>query len=497
MVRAIHFSVPRSQAIDFGHAKLRITWDDRIMPSVEAPLALFFGTGTFYNRDDREYLVKALPVYVRFNEERVSMACFFPMPFFRSAKFEIVGADKTVDDVQWRVSYADCKEPAEHLAYFHATYKDHPKPAMGQDLILLDTEKAEASREWSGSFIGTSFIFSHDSNLVTLEGDPRFFFDDSRTPQAQGTGTEEWGGGGNYWGGKTMTLPLAGHPVGSPRKGPKNGDGSAESKIESAYRFLLADLMPFGRNALICLEHGGINQSQEHYETVTYWYGAPYATLIKTDELKIADAQSEQVHRYVSPDASEPYEITSRYELGPDQLPMHHKETFLPETRLGRKTSGVSEFSLAIDPKNEGVMLRRTLDYSYPNQRAEVSLAEDDESADSKSLKWEPAGTWYLAGSNTCVYSYPPKELDKAVHEVITSNRRLRDDEFLLPRALTDGRSRIRVRVKFTPINRPLFPGHPMSELAWTEIGYSAYCYVMPNVDADVAKRPFRGAVAP
>jgi len=33
----------------------------------------------------------------------------------------------------------------------------------------------------------------------TRSKDPRFFFDDSQTPQAYGTGTEEWGGGGDYW----------------------------------------------------------------------------------------------------------------------------------------------------------------------------------------------------------------------------------------------------------------------------------------------------------
>jgi len=67
---------------------------------------------------------------------------------------------------------------------------------------------------WSGSLVGTSFVFTDRNVLTTLEGDPRFYFDDSRTPQVQGTGTEEWGGGGDYWGGHTMTLPLAGHPVG-------------------------------------------------------------------------------------------------------------------------------------------------------------------------------------------------------------------------------------------------------------------------------------------
>ena len=126
----------------------------------------------------------------------------------------------------------------------------------------------EGGGDWSGQLVGTSIVFSHAAGLSTLEGDPRFFFDDSQTPQAQGTGTEEWCGGGDYWGGADTTLPLAGHPIGarSPRAAV-----SAEDQVESAYRFLLADLMPFGRNALIRLEHGGVNESTEHYETVTYW----------------------------------------------------------------------------------------------------------------------------------------------------------------------------------------------------------------------------------
>ena len=86
--------------------------------------------------------------------------------------------------------------------------------------MLLDTRQTEGGGDWSGSFVGTSFIFSHDAVLNTLEGDPRFFFDDSQTPQAYGTGTEEWGGGGDYWGGQNMTLPFAGHPAGA-RRAPK------------------------------------------------------------------------------------------------------------------------------------------------------------------------------------------------------------------------------------------------------------------------------------
>ena len=43
-------------------------------------------------------------------------------------------------------------------------------------------------------------------------------------------------------------------------------------------RNLMADLMPFGKNAVIRLEHGGENNTGEHYESVVYWYGRPAVT---------------------------------------------------------------------------------------------------------------------------------------------------------------------------------------------------------------------------
>ena len=649
MLRAIEFKVPRSNAVEFSRAMLRITWDNRAAPSIDAPIGLFFGAGTFYNRDGREYLVKALPVFVRYEGERVHAACFFPMPFFREARIELVGTGTAIPGVQCSVRHHPFTDPPNHVGYFHATYRDHTTPEPGKDLVLLDSRQVEGGGDWTGSFVGTSFIFSHRNNLTTLEGDPRFFFDDSMTPQAYGTGTEEWGGGGDYWGGRNMTLPLAGHPVGARNlQEAKN----AEDQIHSAYRFLLADLMPFGKNAVIRLEHGGENQSTEHYKTVTYWYGLPGASVVKTDELKIGETASERAHGYRSPEASEPYQITSRYEWGLDTIragfetvsanpanfadfefeaddettyfiwvrgknldgnnmsdafwmqfnddigtanlgaghnhekgfgnwldrfprgtyawssalpqdppqtvtfqasgkqrmriqPRHPKHVidqiwlsatqkelpsqqadpkpasrreiilqwtaatklaggvrviadtntaigkaieiggareivvYPPHTDTGRKTRGTSEFTLKLEPKNFGAMLRRKLDYSFPNQRAEVFVA-DAAKSELTEADWKFAGIWYLAGANTCVYSDAKGELGETQHNVQASNRRFRDDEFLIPRALTQGRSAIRVRVKFTPVNRPLFPGHPIPEMAWSEIRYDAYCFVMP-----------------
>jgi hypothetical protein len=477
-VRALEFSVSRSQALAFQNIRLRVTWDGREQPSIDTPIALFYGTGTLYNRDNREFLVKAFPVNIRFDKNRVYLACYFPMPFFRSARFELVSTGHAVQGIEWSLRTTPFNQPENRLAYFHATYRDFPHPPPGEDLVLLDTRGIEQASDWSGQMVGTSFIFSHEANLTTLEGDPRFFFDDSLTPQVQGTGTEEWAGGGDYWSGHDMSLPFYGHPVGAPNTGAARND---EDKIESAYRFLLADAMPFGRNAVIRLEHGGTDESTQHYETVTYWYGLPSPSFFETDRLQIGDLASEKIHGYSSPQASQPYAIRSRYEWGVDIL--NGKQIYPAETDHGRITKGKSEFQLRLRPDNLGVLLRRKLDYSFSNQRAEIYIA------DRPDLTWKLAGIWYLSGSNTSVYSAPEDELGPTQHRVQTSNRRFRDDEFLIGRKLTRGRKSIWVRIQFTPVNQPLYPGRPVGDQAWSEIKYTAYCFVAPRWPISSRKR--------
>jgi hypothetical protein len=102
--------------------------------------------------------------------------------------------------------------------------------------------------------------------------------------------------------------------------------------------------------------------------------------------------------------------------------------------------------------------------------------------ANSPTAGYKLAGVWYLAGSNTVVYSNPKEELGATEHKVETSNRRFRDDEFLISRELTSGRKRIWVRIKFTPVDRPLFPGYPVGRQAWSEMRYTAYCFVTPKM---------------
>ena len=255
------------------------------------------------------------------------------MPFFRSARFELVGATGAG-------SRRALGRPHVPLASHPSTWPTSTPPIATirfpsrAATSCCSTPASEGGGDWSGIFVGTSFIFSHRAVLDTLEGDPRFFFDDSQTPQAQGTGHRGVGRRGRLLG-RTQDDVALRRPS---RRGAEAGRGeNPDDQVESAYRFLLSDLLPFGKNARICLEHGGTNESTEHYETVTYWYGRPGATLFRTDSLQIGDAASEEAHSYASPAASAPYAITSPYEWGVDQSSARARSTLHTPIAGGRR----------------------------------------------------------------------------------------------------------------------------------------------------------------
>ena len=91
-------------------------------------------------------------------------------------------------------------------------------------------------------------------------------------------------------------------------------------------------------------------------------------------------------------------------------------------------------------------------------------------------------GIWYLAGANSFLHSQTKGELGKRELSIITSNRRFRDDEFLIPANFTKGKSAIKVQIKFVPNNQELSPGKPFPQKsAWSELDYEVYSYIIPE----------------
>lgn len=154
------------------------------------------------------------------------------------------------------------------------------------------------------------------------------------------------------------------------------------------------------------------------------------------------------------------------------------KEIYPAHEEDGRYTRGTSEFAVKVDSLNKGILLRRTMDYSFPNQKAEVYIGTGSESKPD----WQLAGIWYVAGSNTCVYSNPPGELDSRVYNVQTSNRRFRDDEFLIPAKFTQHHTSIRVRLKAIKDETELYPDYRFPrESALSELRYAVYSFIVPE----------------
>ena len=106
-IRAFKLKIPLEKAIELERLRLLVSWDNAEFPSIDAPLCLFFGAGTLYNREDREFLVKGFPINIRYDysTNEVELSCYYPMPFFKSAKFELAGIKPGETEISYEIRY--------------------------------------------------------------------------------------------------------------------------------------------------------------------------------------------------------------------------------------------------------------------------------------------------------------------------------------------------------------------------------------------------------
>jgi hypothetical protein len=420
-IRALKIQVPFNEAVQLGNATLQIYWDGEAMPSVNAPIKFLAGDGAGIYKPSGRQLVRGLLAGITSDgNSYMSFNLYYPMPFASSARIVIVpnGASAGLSGISWSVRYQAFTDPQAWWGTFHANYVSVPKPTAGQSMTFLDYQG-------SGKLIGT--VVNFGSVGGTLEGNPYIYLDDSRTPQFAGTGTEEWGLGGNYWNnGQQVSLPMGGLPSATNNPRGANVNGAAE------YRFLIADSIPFNRHIVVRWEHGGTNDSRRPYKATMLWYGTPVQTAIQSDDLQVGSTTSTKAHQYKAPGSST-YSLRAAYEYEP-YAPLIANTV--------AKTAGTTTFTMAVASGNVGTFLRRTFDSCVANQRATVQV------------DGQPAGTWYNPGVS------PKTGYDG-------HNRCWRDDEFVLPADLTQGKSSVAIQIKSTGSNT-----------AWTASDYKLYSFV-------------------
>ncbi len=241
---------------------LRITWDRRERPGVEAPLGDFFAN-CFGQRDE----VISLPVVV---EDGDSYNCFWAMPFREHARVELVNqGDKPVSLLYYNIDWIQYDTLSADTPYFHAQYRQEYPVEQGRDYVVLETQG-------KGHYVGTVLAVRTRSPAWFGEGDEKVWIDGEESPSIQGTGTEDYFL--SAWGLKTTSTPYAGVPC-------FDGWGLLGGRT-SAYRWHLHDPMVFQTGIRVAFEHWGWistdenpdhramswNERQDDYASVAFWY---------------------------------------------------------------------------------------------------------------------------------------------------------------------------------------------------------------------------------
>lgn len=425
------------------HARLRISFDGQ--QTVDTPLGEFFGTGIERARV-RGLLFGVDP------DPNGYFSAWWPMPYRESAAVTLVNASGTpitggvalVTAAPSDTWTAALDPDTGAAAPFHATAHGFAPTTPGRDWTFLDTAG-------EGTFVGNtqSAMGPPDNNAVAqlrnsegyLEGDEHGFADGSRTPGVNGTGAEDYYLGAYYFLiNQTLTTPFSGRPVyDSATFTPPAIDcpyHGQQGDCQTLYRLLIPDAVPFGDGLRFGIEHGGYDDAQADYSSTAYWYGRDDRTALRaTDALDVGNRASEAAHRYTTADATVPYTLTDTYE-GNDSGPSP-QTSGTPITDDVRATTQTLSFTIAVDPANQGVMLRRMSDQSGAYQAAEVLV-------DGTSL-----GLWLEPRGN-------------AYHKWL-------DDEFELPVTATAGLAQLTI----TLVPKPgIIAGTGSS--AWTAARYTA-----------------------
>ncbi|HEX8521210.1 MAG TPA: DUF2961 domain-containing protein [Tepidisphaeraceae bacterium] len=402
---------------------LRISYDGESAPSVYAPLGSFFGMGEF-----GVATVRSLPVGI---DENQNLYVYFPMPFRKSARVELVNqGTAALNGVRYEVQHNSFTGRFEDVGYFKTFYNPQRPTQLGKDVLILDTAG-------SGKFVGVTQSMRDRTDAGPLdrwylEGDERIYVDGSRTPVVQGTGTEDFYDGAFYFDRGPYTNPLSGNTTHITET-----VGSLTYDSTSVYRFLLHNAVPFQNHIRVSIEHGGTNDTTPDETTLAYYYVVPTDGprrfgAVLTDSLDVSGAASEAAHHYA---------IAGQTFSGSRSFTFEGDFDDVAVTDIGRAFNGSSEFDVAIDPNNQGVILRRLLDQGIADQRADIYV------------DGVRVGTWYKAGANT--------------------SHRWAEDDFAIPASLTAGKSSLHVRVQFVS-----------SAVDWNEFAYSVYTLVPVDVTA-------------
>ena len=278
----------------------RIYWDGRSTPSVESPIAAFFGNGW-----DEHYEYATLPLAVG-PTNGTGLVSYFQMPFANGARLEIENqSDINIDCIYFYVDYVEMRKLPVGSGRFHAWYNHELTEALPEGetewgLVGPMGNNVDGANNYlfadikgKGHFVGINYYVHSPSTMWYGEGDDMIFIDGEEKASLLGTGTEDFFN--TSWCPKT----LFNHPYyGYARVNNDNG-WLVRTHV---YRFFVADPIYFEKSLRGTIEHGHNNNLTLDISSVVYWYQSEAGVLppapTKEDRRPKAFIRDQDIHRW-------------------------------------------------------------------------------------------------------------------------------------------------------------------------------------------------------
>jgi hypothetical protein len=240
--------------------RLRVYYDGSAHPSVDCPVGDFFAVGHGFERPVNSLMV-------RDSSSGRSRNSYWPMPFARHCRITITNEGRRrVSNLYYHVDWQKLRALPPGTAYFHARYRQALPAASGKPYEIL-------SVNGRGHYVGTVLSVIQNQPGWFGEGDEFVYVDGERKARIEGTGTEDYFN--DAWSLRVAEGPYTGVPV---------AEGTGLGSRMTAYRWHLADPMPFTRSLRFDIEHKGwtynadgsvrsaFEERADLFSSVAFWY---------------------------------------------------------------------------------------------------------------------------------------------------------------------------------------------------------------------------------
>ncbi len=336
---------------------LRIYWDGREKPDVEAPVGDFFAC-CFGKRME----VISVPVIV---EDGDSYNCFWHMPFRKSARIEVVNqSTKPIRKLYNNVDWVKKKSLPENTMYFCAQYRQEYPAQNGKDYLVLDAEG-------KGYYVGTVYAVRTRSPAWFGEGDEKIYVDGEAKPSIRGTGTEDYFL--SAWGLKKNSTPYFGVPY-------LNQPDRIIGQMTCSYRWHVHDPLVFNTGIRVTFETFGWmspdenkehrahswNEREDDFSSVAFWYQMgptkKFTEVPPADQRKLPSLERVLVWGKEALDAARHGAGEARLQEGARYLESGGQLLFNPQT----KEDGWVEYTFEVQEKEPlRLVLELTRSYDY------------------------------------------------------------------------------------------------------------------------------------